>query len=256
MLYFERFLPSFLKRRLEIARINLDIAFPHLSFEAKERVLRDCILFFREALKEIILLKPYERRWLEKNVVINNYIHLKKLIEERPVVFLSGHFSNFEILPQLCVFFDSKFKFFSKPVKPLLLDSLVRILRQRNGAIFCDSFFQVLESEKTAFGFLFDQHSSRKNALKTVFFSRECCFNPVPIFFVEKFSYVPVFCYLTKTNNMYHFFWDAIDVDKSDFAWPNKLARALNVELEKIIARQPEQWFWFHRRWKGTVNYP
>lgn len=31
---------------------------------------------------------------------------------------------------------------------------------------------------------------------------------------------------------------------------PEAMTQALNDNLERLIRRYPEQWFWIHRRWK------
>jgi KDO2-lipid IV(A) lauroyltransferase len=39
-------------------------------------------------------------------------------------------------------------------------------------------------------------------------------------------------------------------------AWAEQATRAINVELEEFVRREPAQWLWLHRRWKGFGETP
>jgi KDO2-lipid IV(A) lauroyltransferase len=43
-----------------------------------------------------------------------------------------------------------------------------------------------------------------------------------------------------------------IECDDADEAI-RRNTRAYNAVLERLVLRHPEQWFWVHRRWKGSA---
>lgn len=103
---------------------------------------------------------------------------------------------------------------------------------------------------------LVDQ-SNRKNGIPVTFFGKKTYATPAAAMLALRYK-VPVYAvYCVRNNNgrLQFFYTDAIEFERSGDlkldvdAYTQKMQ---NV-LENIIRRYPEQWFWFHKRWR--VNY-
>ncbi len=236
--------------REQVCLKNLGIAFPEKSEIELRLIYKESVAFFLNCIKEILSGAVYRREWLEKNVEVENFSDLKHHLSEGCVLF-SAHFSNFEILPQLSYVSPKKVYFLAKTLRPKFFNSIVIKLRQKNNAVFTPNLKVVLNylKQNGVAGFLFDQHSSNKRAKLYDFFSKPATLNPL-VYLLARHS-KPVFIYLVKKSK-YNLRWKVISgADLSE----ELLANLLNKELERIIIQNPEQYFWFHRRWKISVNY-
>ncbi|MCS6893257.1 MAG: lysophospholipid acyltransferase family protein [Deltaproteobacteria bacterium] len=247
----EVFLRIFGRRR--VALKNLDVVFPEKTREEKEYLYDKCVSFFWSCLCEILSLKIYKRSWLEQNVIISNRDELVR-ISRLGCVFLSAHFSNFEILPQLAYQLNQTLRFIAKPVRPTFLNKIILGLRERNGAKFTGNPREVVSClrENGCVGFLFDQHSSSKKSAIIPFCSVNASFNP--FIFVLSSTAPTIFCYLIRTKEKYVLQWKYLGCLR-DYSGRDDFAKILNSNLEGLIRNYPEQYFWFHRRWKASVDY-
>ena len=82
------------------------------------------------------------------------------------------------------------------------------------------------------------------------FFNQRALTTTIPAQLVKKFSIpvIPVYIERVKDINF------KITIKKPIFFSREKsiseIADELNIELEKMILKKPEQWIWSHNRWK------
>ena len=60
-----------------------------------------------------------------------------------------------------------------------------------------------------------------------------------------------VYASITSKNNIYEVEFVHIDTSGSI----NDIVQQYTLEIEKTIIKNPEQYFWFHKRWKSVRSY-
>ena len=90
--------PFFRSRNLIIS--NLSKAFPKLSLDEKKVILKNMWFNYGKILAEYTFIKNFrESKEFEDKIIIENRNILEKIKNSsKPVVFVSGHFNNFELM--------------------------------------------------------------------------------------------------------------------------------------------------------------
>ena len=95
---------------------------------------------------------------------------------------------------------------------------------------------------------MIDQRVSEGELLN--FFGKPALTSTLPAQLAIKFklNIVPVFIKRTKNNNFELEFHQ--EIDTSSEKDKTKLTKNLNLILERMIVKNPNQWIWTHNRWK------
>jgi KDO2-lipid IV(A) lauroyltransferase len=60
-----------------------------------------------------------------------------------------------------------------------------------------------------------------------------------------------VYASITKINNVYQI--EFVEIDSSGSI--DDIVQQYTTEIERTIIKNPEQYFWFHKRWKSVREY-
>ena len=86
-------------RSKTICNINLSIAFPELNNSQKEIIIQNMWSNYGKILAEYIYINKFRNSELSNNIIIENQDELEKIRKSsKPVIFVSGHFNNFELM--------------------------------------------------------------------------------------------------------------------------------------------------------------
>jgi KDO2-lipid IV(A) lauroyltransferase len=147
----------------------------------------------------------------------------------------------------------------ARPLDNPILDSLVRQFRERNGNAVvyktdaAREMFRVLK-RGGSIGILTDQHARTADAVVVPFFGRPASTTSIVARLADRTEalIVPVSCLRTGPARYRLAFEPAIDVRclPPEERQPIQLTARLNLEVERLVRRAPEQWLWLHNRWK------
>jgi Kdo2-lipid IVA lauroyltransferase/acyltransferase len=179
------------------------------------------------------------------------------------VLVLSGHFGNWEVvLPQAIESFaqyKGQFHILRRPLRPGLLDRLVTHRMRKSGLEVIPkrgSLQTILDrlGAGDAVVFIMDQHAGARDGVLAEFFgSPAWTFRSLALMALStKAPVVPAALWREADGSHVLRFEEAlwpVDGATADEAIAAN-TRRYNAVLERIIMRHPEQWFWFHRRWK------
>ena len=95
---------------------------------------------------------------------------------------------------------------------------------------------------------MIDQRVSQ--GIKSNLFNKEAFTTTIPAQFVKKFNtkIVPIYIERIMDNNFRLKIYEPLKFEKNDSL--ETITLNLNKILEKMIAKNPEQWIWTHNRWK------
>jgi Kdo2-lipid IVA lauroyltransferase/acyltransferase len=117
-------------------------------------------------------------------------------------------------------------------------------------------FFRVLK-KNACLGFLCDQDARRHGEFIDFFGKPASTFKgPAIMHLRTKAPIVPAYSYRDE-NNIHHCIVEPVlDIDLVDDHDENirRITRAINKRMEAWITKHPDQYFWFHKRWKSKPS--
>jgi Kdo2-lipid IVA lauroyltransferase/acyltransferase len=249
--------------RQRVVDDNLRHVFPDCS----ERARRDLA---RQMWEHLFLMvceiahaprKVHETNWRRYFQFRGKREMVAYLLDERPAVFVSGHFGNFE----LSSFMMGRLGFPTYAIARRLdnpyLDRYVNEFRQANGQFILpkDGSAAQVDAVLRAGGviaLLGDQSAGPKGCWVDFLGRPASCHKAVALFTLVSGAPLVV-AYGKRVGGPLHFELGTEGVAdpqiaSDDLAGVKPLTQWYNRALERIIRAAPEQYWWVHRRWKGA----
>ena len=256
-----RYLFSFLFRKIgPIIRSN-NIIFKNINYFSKNISLQD--------QKEIIssMWSNYgmtfvEYIFLSKFRKENSHIEIKgenilKEIEKnkKPVIFVSGHFANFELMSMEITKKNIYLATIYRPLNNIFLNPLMEYLRSKfvcpnqikKGRLGVKDAINYIKKGFSV-ALMIDQRVSEGE--KIDFFGKKALTTTLPAQLAKKFNLDIVPVYLERKNKNSFFMEVYSPVLTSQLKNKTEVSLKLNTILEEMISRNPKQWIWTHDRWK------
>ena len=174
---------------------------------------------------------------------------------DKPVIFVSGHFANFELMSMEITKNNIQLATIYRPLNNIFLNPFMEFLRKKyvcknqikkgiNGVKETINYIK----NNYSIALMIDQRVSEGE--KVSFFGKEALTTTLPAQLSFKFGLeiVPVFIERKKNNKFRIEFFEPIK--PYDYENKIKLTEKLNSILEKMITNNPYQWIWTHNRWK------
>ena len=175
--------------------------------------------------------------------------------ENKPVIFVSGHFANFELMSMELTKRNVKLATIYRPLNNFFLNPLMEYLRKK---YICKNQIKkgingvkdTIEFIKNGYNIalMIDQRVSEGERVK--FFEKEAFTTTLPAQLIIKYNLkvIPIFIKRIKSNKFIMEIYKPIDFSKNK----DKLfiTSKLNKILENMIIKNPNQWIWTHDRWK------
>ncbi len=190
------------------------------------------------------------------HVQIKNETYLTSLIEKNEqVIFISGHFANFELMSMEITKKNINLATIYRPLNNFFLNPFMEYLRKKyvcknqikkgiNGVRETIEYIK----KKHSIALMIDQRVSEGQRVD--FFGKAALTTTLPAQLASKYglNIIPVFIERTKENIFKIEFQKSIN--PKNFQDKLELTKELNITLEKMVVRNPDQWIWTHNRWK------
>ncbi len=251
------------RKHRRIARINLGIAFPSIGDAEADRIIRSCYRQMGTSAAEFVHLPKMDAAYIREHFKIEGAEHIRESLEVRnqPAMGMTGHFGNWELLSHVLGARTKPIAFIVRPLKSDILDRIVTERRECVGNIVirkADSAKEVMKilRRRIFVGILIDQNVDRNKGILVDFFTRKAytTFGIARLALAMNAAIHPAFIFRDPARKFDHLlrFGPPIAIDP---AAPReeevaRVTRRCNEELEKAIREAPDQWMWFHRRWK------
>jgi len=251
------------RKHRRIARINLRIAFPEVGDAEADRITRACYRQMGTSAAEFVRLPKMDAAYIREHFRIEGAEHIRESLEVRnqPAMGMTGHFGNWELLSHVL---GARTKPIAFIVRPLKSEILVRIVTERRECVGnivirkADSAKEVMKilRRRIFVGILIDQNVDRPKGILVDFFTRKAytTYGIARLALAMNAAIHPAFIFRDPERKFHHVlrFGPPIAIDpgaprEDEVA---RVTRRCNEELEKAIRQAPDQWMWFHRRWK------
>ena len=173
----------------------------------------------------------------------------------KPVIFVSGHFANFELMSMEITKKNINLATIYRPLNNFFLNPLMEFLRKKyvcknqikkgiNGVRESIEFIK----KKHSIALMIDQRVSEGE--KVSFFGKPSLTTTLPAQLALKYDLkiIPVFIERIKNDQFKLEFQK--EINPNNFKNKLELTKELNIILEKMIVKNPSQWIWTHNRWK------
>ena len=231
---------------------NLDIAFPKKSKKEKRKIAKNTYKNFLSFFEDTIGFEKNPKKYNEIKIIGENYL-TQALNSAKPVILVTAHFGNWEITPKFIVRkYKKKMAVVMREIenpkinrffKQIRANENIKLINKKSGA---KEIMKAILKEKRILGVLIDQHTKNKDAPVINFFI-PTHFNPAvsKLAKATKAVVIPGFCYKEKGEYVIEFKKSkTFEGDIKGFTqWQSN-------EIENMIKRYPDEYYWFHNRWK------
>ena len=238
----------------KIINKNLSIFNSDISKKEKDKIILSMWKNYGMTFIEYVFLSYFQKN--NSHIKILGENNLQKIIEKnKPVIFVSGHFANYELMSMEIVKKKIKLATIYRPLNNFFVNPLMEFLRRRfvcknqikkgiNGVRDAINYIK----QDYSIALMIDQRVSEGEKIN--FFGKPAFTTTLPAQLALKFglSVVPVFLERDEFNNFTIQFYE--EIKSSDFKNKLEMTKKLNNFLESLIIKNPYQWIWTHNRWK------
>ena len=250
----------FFNVRKEVARNNLELAFGDLYSQGeREKILKESYIHFGQVLIEFLLIEKLNKKEWQNRISIENFEKLKELLEsEQGVIFYTAHFGNWEWLAAAIAKYDSDCLSIERKQRLGNLGDKINQIRSNVGVktttATSKGLINIYKNLKTGNStmILGDQHASGLPHVMN-FFGQPASIHRGAVRLATKTDAIilPIFIHREAFAKYKVQLGEAVSVPrgikKADE--PGYLEPLLR-STEEAIRQSPEQWLWFHKRWK------
>ena len=241
-------------RSNDIIKKNLNIFSNKLSEKTKNEIEQNMWSNYGKTFVEYMFLKKFRQE--------NSHIRIKgkKILEEiylnnKPVIFISGHFANFELMSIEITKNKINLATIYRPLNNFFLNPLMEYLRKKyicsnqikkglSGVKECMTYLK----KDCSIALMIDQRVSEGDRIE--FFGKDAYTTSLPAQLSLKFNIDVIPIFLERENNDTFIMHVNNPINSSGFKDKLELTKKLNKILEDMILKNPNQWIWTHNRWK------
>ncbi len=233
---------------------NLSIYSKNISRQEREVIKANMWKNYGMTFIEYIFLDKFKKK--NDHIKINGFHILKDIIKnKKPVIFVSGHFANFELMSMELTKNNIELATIYRPLNNFFLNPLMEYLRKKyvcknqikKGISGVKESIQYINTGKSI-ALMIDQRVTEGEKIK--FFNKLAHTTTLPAQIALKYNLeiVPIFIERSQDNFFNMKIFNPINISK--FNNKNEITSYLNKSLEEMIKKNPNQWIWTHNRWK------
>ena len=243
-------------RSKELIDKNIKRAFPNIDQDKLTSIKSSMWNNYGRVFAEYMFIKDYRNNNLKNNIIIEGDEILKDLKEKnKKVIFISGHFSNFELMAMQIEKFGIKLAAIYRPLNNIFLNSIMERIRKK---YICKNQIrkgigglkELMKLNKNGYStaLMIDQRVSEGSKIN--FFNEKAFTTTIPAQLIKRFniSVVPIFIERFDSIKFKMTVNTPIDFAEEDSI--DDITENLNGIVEKMIIKNPNNWIWSHNRWK------
>jgi len=251
---FEMIGPIFRSKKL--IDTNIKKALPNINSEDLKKTIRLMWNNYGRIFAEYVFIKSFRNGKLNSRISIEGQDILEEIKKlNQQVVFISGHFSNFELMAMHLEKVGIKLTAIYRPLNNIFLNIIMENIRKK---YICKNQIKKgiggmkkiihLKRQNYSTALMIDQRVSE--GIRSNFFNNPALTTTIPAQLVKKFKIPVVPIFIERINNLNFKITVSKPINFTDSDSIEKITDDLNKVLETMILHKPEQWIWSHNRWK------
>ncbi len=245
----------FLKSKVVI-RKNFKIYNPHLDEMTIEKLIERMWGNYGRMFAEYMYIKDFRLNKLDRHLKLNGLENLKNIKERKQrVVFISAHFNNFELMAMQIEKYGFDIGAVYRPLNNIFLNRTMEKIRKnyickiqiKKGLSGLRDILKILK-KNYSIAMMIDQRVTE--GIKIDFFNKPAFTTSIPAQLVKKFNCPIIPVYIERKNKINFELTFNKPIYFSENESLENISKELNIWLEKMIVKNPDQWIWSHNRWK------
>ena len=243
-------------RPKDIIHSNIKRGIPNISSENLDKIANLMWSNYGNVFAEFMFLKSFRYGNLSSKIQVDGQDILDEIKKSnKQVIFISGHFCNFELMAMYLEKTGINLATIYRPLNNFFLNGFMERIRTKYICKYqikkgIGGLKKLINLKKKNFStaLMIDQRVSE--GILSNFFNQEALTTTIPAQLVKKFNIPVVPVYIERIGSLNF----KITVNKpinfqNDCSIKN-ITDDLNKILERMILNKPEQWIWSHNRWK------
>jgi len=202
-------------------------------------------------------LKNFRNNKLEKYIHIEGWEHLKGIKDKKKrAVFISGHFSNFELMAMQIEKAGIDLAAIYRPLNNIFLNKIMEKIRInfickkqiKKGKSGSRKLIECIK-EGSSVALMIDQRVTEGSKIN--FFGKTATTTTIPAQLIKKYGCELIPVYIERYNKYFFKIYISKPIKINQNKTVDEISIFLNGLLEKMILKNPDQWIWTHDRWKN-----
>jgi KDO2-lipid IV(A) lauroyltransferase len=237
---------------------NLEKYLGNYNEGKKDNIKLDMWSNYGKTFVEYLFLKKFRNN--KDHIQIKGEENLKDIINaNKQVIFISGHFANFELMSMELTKRKVKLATIYRPLNNFFLNPFMEYVRETY--VCKNQIKKGISGVKEAIDYIkknynvalmVDQRVSEGKKLP--FFEEPALTTTLPAQLALKFNLeiIPIYIRRMEGDNFEMEIYKPIDFIKTDNVDSDKINLSIKINkiIEEMVSRDPGQWIWTHNRWK------
>lgn len=248
-------------RSKNIIKQNIKTGLGEIDKKREYEIINDMWSNIGRTFAEYVFLKDFKFNKTNFNhmkiIGANHLDEIKK--NNKPVIFYSGHFANFELMAMELDKFGIKFAAIYRPLNNFFLNPLMEYLRMK---YICPNQIpkgrkgmrEIITKVKDAYSIALMVDQRVSEGLRVLFFNKPAHTTTIPAQLALKYNckLVPISLERKEGPNFEMTIHEPYKIEKTgnNEEDTKNITLKINRTMEKMILNNPRQWIWSHNRWK------
>ena len=242
-------------RSKKIIETNLRNVYPDLDHLNTQKIIQKMWNNYGRVFAEYMFIKDFKI-----NKFNNIFIEGEEILDQirkdnKKVIFISGHFSNFELMAMQIEKSGINLAAIYRPLNNIFLNKIMENIRKnhicrnqiKKGVGGLKKLIKLVKQNYST-ALMIDQRVSE--GIKANFFKKKAYTTSIPAQLIKKFKMQVVPISIKRFENIKFKIFIHQPISFEDEDTIEKITEKLNGVLENMILQNPNEWIWTHNRWK------
>jgi len=248
-------------RSKKIIKQNIKTGLGEIDVQKESEIINDMWSNIGRTFAEYVFLKDFKfNRTNFDHMKINGVKHLDKIKKNnKPVIFYSAHFANFELMAMELDKFGIKCAAIYRPLNNFFLNPLMEYLRMK---YICPNQIpkgrmgvrEIIGKVKDGYSIALMVDQRVSEGPRALFFNKPAHTTTIPAQLALKYDckLVPISLERKEGPNFEMTIHEPYKIEKTGNNEEDTINITLKINqiIEKMIIKNPKQWIWSHNRWK------